>query len=128
MDIEEKINEMINLNEIGRFENELNDKKTDDGRKDNLRKIVNSMRNKTEEGTKGDLDEYFARLVKNQYKKRWSSLSDELKRDRIKLYCDERELDDKMVNDIEDLYENGRLNGKMLDYDVSEGKIVSIKI
>lgn len=128
MDIENEIDRMINLNKLSRFENELSNKKTDDDRKKKLGKIIENMKENLEKECKNEMDEYFDKLVANQYKKRWSSLSDELKRDRIKLYCEERKFDDNMINDINELYENGQLKGKRIEYDDGDGMILNIKI
>jgi hypothetical protein len=126
LSIDDGIESMIFNNKLCRFENELNDKKIDSDRKDKIEDIINNMKKSNKKDD--EMDKYFAELVANQFKKRWTSLSDELKRDRIKLYCEERELDDKMINDINDLYDNGKLKGKIIDYDKEGGKLSSINI
>tara|TARA_Y100000780_G_C13619057_1_gene391800 strand:+ start:169 stop:555 length:387 start_codon:yes stop_codon:yes gene_type:complete len=128
--MEESIKLMIKNNKIERFQNEIDNSKTDEDRKKQLKKIMKHIENeKNEEEIKKDvMKKYMNELKKDVYKKKWSYLDKELKIDRVKLYCKENKIEEETIEKIIGGIKEGTFKGSLVKYDHKIGLVKDIKV
>ena len=132
-----KIDDIILENKIYRFASELQHTANED-RKNDLHKILNLLQNKPDKkkpeikSAKTKLTEIYSEMDAILLKKKWIKLSDMQKKNRITDFVKKNYNGEILQQDAIDKFfkmlDDGELKPKMVEYNNSEGFIISINV
>jgi hypothetical protein len=128
------IDNIVRENKIFRFASEL-ECCTNEIRKNNIRLILRSLQDKSEEKAikaRENITSLCNKITEAQLKKKWIRLTLDQKVSQITKYYEGIEEDEdtqkELIKKAFDLLEAGKLKSKMITYDEKEGKIVNINL
>jgi hypothetical protein len=120
-----EIDNIIKENKLFRFTTEYAHTINPD-RKNILEHIIRAFdTSNTISCTKNKLEQIYNKIDENCLKKKWGRLTDEQKKDRLKLYYND---DQDKYNMIVKLLEEKKLKQSCVEYDTISSKIISIKL
>ena len=132
--IENQIDDIIKEYTNYRFATELQST-SDDARKETLRAILQIQQGKpilVKDDARTKLNKIYDEIDKNALKKNWAKLSNTQKQERIKEFVKRSVKDTKQSEQLElkllKMLDDGKLKRTFIDYDTSNGSIISITI
>lgn len=127
--MDNQIDDIIRENKVYRFALEFQ-YATSEERKSHLKEILKMYEprdKQIEENARTKLNKIFDTIEENSLKKKWSKLTLNQKKDRIKFFINNKKI--KLTeNNVIEMLENGTLKSTYVDYDSEVGVIKSIII